>query len=268
MSKKLVIKDVEFGKVPYGYGNGTSSLAIYFDEAEGDYDYEAPDIEGKTFVKEEIVAHGLMMDLIDILKKKNLENRWSEVLLAKNWVYLIGTCVVAPEHRVYSAPFFELIDKVALDVQTKVIKDRVLQGADVTPEQEEKLKAEYMKHVSSPLTTLVCEPTYFTGKEDFYQRFRTILCKYPLGEDIQINPMVCVEIGNHNFASVVFDVDNFEKEKDVIENRYQKINAVTVNDNMVYVIDHKGDIELAKYAIEKGYRLNRALDYEGLVLKF
>ena len=80
--------------------------------------------------------------------------------------------------------------------------------------------------------------------------------------------MVCVEIGNHNFASVVFDVDDFAKEKDIIENRYQKINAVTVGDNMVYVIDHKGDIELAKYAIEKGYRLNRALDYEGLVLKF
>ena len=209
-----------------------------------------------------------MMDLIDILKKKNLENRWSEVLLAKNWVYFIGTCVVDPEHRKYSAPFFELIDKVALDVQTKVIKDRVLQGAEATAESEEKLKAEYMKHVSSPLTALVCEPKFFTGKEDFYQRFRTILCKYPLGEDVQINPMVCVEIGNHNFASVVFDVNDFEKEKDIIEDRYQKINAVTVNDNMVYVIDHKGDYELAKYAIEKGYRLNRALDYEGLVLKF
>ena len=158
--------------------------------------------------------------------------------------------------------------KVALDVQTRVIKDRVLQGAEATAESEEKLKAEYMKHVSSPLTALVCEPKFFTGKEDFYQRFRTILCKYPLGEDVQINPMVCVEIGNHNFASVVFDVNDFEKEKDIIEDRYQKINAVTVNDNMVYVIDHKGDYELAKYAIEKGYRLNRALDYEGLVLKF
>lgn len=268
MSKKLVINDVEFGKVPYGYGNGTSSLAIYFGEEDGEYTYEAPKVEGKTFVEEEIVAHGLMMDLIDILKKKNLENRWSEVLLAKNWVYFIGTCVVDPEHRKYSAPFFELIDKVALDVQTRVIKDRVLQGAEATAESEEKLKAEYMKHVSSPLTALVCEPKFFTGKEDFYQRFRTILCKYPLGEDVQINPMVCVEIGNHNFASVVFDVNDFEKEKDIIEDRYQKINAVTVNDNMVYVIDHKGDYELAKYAIEKGYRLNRALDYEGLVLKF
>ena len=143
-----------------------------------------------------------------------------------------------------------------------------MQGAEATAESEEKLKAEYMKHVSSPLTALVCEPKFFTGKEDFYQRFRTILCKYPLGEDVQINPMVCVEIGNHNFASVVFDVNDFEKEKDIIEDRYQKINAVTVNDNMVYVIDHKGDYELAKYAIEKGYRLNRALDYEGLVLKF
>ena len=268
MSKKLVINDVEFGKVPYGYGNGTSSLAIYFGEEDGEYTYEAPKVEGKTFVEEEIVAHGLMMDLIDILKKKNLENRWSEVLLAKNWVYFIGTCVVDLEHRKYSAPFFELIDKVALDVQTRVIKDRVLQGAEATAESEEKLKAEYMKHVSSPLTALVCEPKFFTGKEDFYQRFRTILCKYPLGEDVQINPMVCVEIGNHNFASVVFDVNDFEKEKDIIEDRYQKINAVTVNDNMVYVIDHKGDYELAKYAIEKGYRLNRALDYEGLVLKF
>ena len=28
MSKKLVIKDVEFGKVPYGYGNGMSSIRM------------------------------------------------------------------------------------------------------------------------------------------------------------------------------------------------------------------------------------------------
>ena len=37
MSKKLVINDVEFGKVPYGYGNGTSSLAISFSEEDGEY---------------------------------------------------------------------------------------------------------------------------------------------------------------------------------------------------------------------------------------
>lgn len=264
MGKKLVIKDVEFGKVPYGYGNGMSSLAIYFDEADGEYDYKAPEVEGKTFVEEEIVAHGLMMDLVEKIKSKNLETRWSEVLLAKNWVYLVGSCLASTEHRKFSVPFIELVDKLSLDIQLKVIKDRVL-GTDV---DDENTKSEIMKRLKSPLTSFVCEPKYFTGKEDFYQRFRTILCKYPLEPQVDFSQMACVEIGNHNFASVVFDVHDFEKEKDIIEDRYQSINAVTVSDDRVYVIDHKGDVELAKYAIGKGYRLNRALDYEGLVLKF
>lgn len=263
MAKKLVIKDAEFGKVPYGYGNGMSSLAIYFGEEDGEYTYKAPEVEGKTFVEEEIVAHGLMMDLIDILKKKNLENRWSEVLLARNWVYFVGESLASPEHRKFSVPFLELVDKLALDVQVKVIKDRVLTDAD-----DENTKAEIMKHIQSPLTAFVGEPKYFTGKEDFYQRFRTILCKYSLADDAEFNQMACVEIGNHNFASVVFDIKDFAKEGKIIEDRYQKIDAVTVSNDRVYVVDHKGDVELAKYAIDKGYRLNRALDYEGLVLKF
>lgn len=263
MSKKLVIKDVDFGKVPYGYGNGMSSLAIYFGEEDGEYTYKAPEVEGKTFVEEEIVAHGLMMDLINALKEKNLESRWSEGLLARNWVYFVGECLASPEHRKFSVPFLELIDKVSLDVQVKVIKDRVLTAAD-----DEKTKAEIMKCIKSPLTAFVCEPKYFTGKEDFYQRFRTILCKYSLKDDTDFSQMACVEIGNHNFASVIFDVSDFSKEEKIIEDRYQKINAVTVSDDRVYVVDHKGDVNLAKYAISKGYRLNRALDYEGLVLKF
>ena len=261
--KKLVIKDVEFGKVPYGYANGMSSLAIYFDEEEGDYTYEAPEVEGKTFAKEEIVAHGLMMDIIDILKKKSLENRWSEVLLARNWVYFVGSAIASPDNRVYSSALFDLVDHVALDVQKKVIKDRV--GLDP---DDEKSKSEIMKHLAAPLTALVTEPMYFTGKEDFYQRFRTILCKYNLDKDAEFSSMACVEIGNHNFASIVLDVTDFATQKDVIEEKYQKINAITVEEARVYMIDHKGDMDLAKYAIEKGYRLNRALDYEGLILKF
>lgn len=264
MSKKLVIKDVEFGKVPYGYGNGMSSIAIYFDEEEGEYTYKAPEVEGKTFVEEEIVAHGLVMDLMDKLKDKGIEDKWSEVLLARNWVYFVGACLASPEHRKFSAPFLEFIDKLALDIQVKVIKDRVLpEGGD-----DDKVKAEIMKRLQSPLTAFVCEPKYFTGKDDFYQRFRTILCKYPLGEKDEFNQMACVEIGNHNFSTVVFDVKDFKKEKETIEKRYIDIGAVTVSDDRVYMIDHTGDADLAKYAIGKGYRLNRALDYEGLVLKF
>lgn len=264
MAKKLVVKDVEFGKVPYGYGNGTSSLAIFFDEVDGDYTYEAPKDSGdKKFVEEEIVAHGLMMDLIDILKKKKLETRWSEVLLSKNWVYFVGSCLASPDSRKYSAPFLELVDRVALDVQLKVIKERTNLDPD-----DDKMKSEVMKRIQAPLTAFVAEPKYFTGKDDFYQRFRTILCKYSLEDNAEFSPMACVEIGNHTFASVVFDVHDFSKEKKVIEDRYLKINAVTVPDDRVYMVDHKGDIELAKFAIEKGYRLNRALDYEGLVIKF
>ena len=262
---KLTIKDVEYGYSPYGYANGMPCLAVYFGSEEGDkYDYEAPEVEGKTFTEEEIVAHGLMMDLLDKIKEKNLENKWSEFLLSRNWGFFVGSVVANPDVRKYSGPFFELIDRVALDVQRKVLKERV--GLDET---DEKMKAEIMKYIQPPKSQLVIEPKYFTGKEDFYQRFRTILCKYPLTEaEDDFNAMACVEIGNHNFAAVVFDVDDFNKQKDIIESKYMKINAVTVENARVYVVDHKGDLDVAKFAQEKGYRLNRALDYDGVVLNF
>ena len=62
-----------------------------------------------------------------------------------------------------------------------------------------------------------------------------------------------------------------EKQKKIIEEVYNKenANAITLPEDRIFCIDHTGNSEIAKYASEKGYRINRAMEYEGdLVLKF
>lgn len=262
MSKKLIIESVSFGKVPYGPGCGTTSLGIFFKEVEGEYDYKTPDTEDKDKIPDqnEIIAHGLYMDLVEALKTAKLENRWSEVLLAKNYVYFVGDCIAAPEHREHALDFLALIDASALQIQKKVITDNI--------KDSEQQKAALMQHLCSPLTCFVCSPTYYTASTEFYQAFRLVICKYPLAKDAIFNQLACIEIGHPPFTVVIFDIDDFEKQKDIIESRYESTGAIAVKEDRVYLIDHTGNVDIAKYAIEKGYRLNRAMDYPGYTLNF
>lgn len=268
---KLVIKSVEFGITPYGAGNGTHAVKVEFDEVEGTYSYEEPKEpkkDGSIWTNEEIAAFGLMQDVIKLLEEKDYGKEWSKFLLARNYGYFVGDMLAAPEHRDVSEKFFDLIDSTSLASQIKWLKD----VTGIT--EEDKLKAEYMKRLTAPLTTLVTKPLHFTGKDDFYQRFRFIVCKYPLGkeylkEHFNDMSMAIVEIANHNFAVGIFDFDGdtkeyFESYKDI----YKDGEIITLPGDRIFVVDHKGDKDLAKFAFEKGYRLNRALDYgDGISFK-
>lgn len=262
MSKRLVIEKVAYGKVPYGPGSGDTSVAVYFNEVEGEYDYEPlPETDGKKPTEEQNVAYGLMSDLLAKLKEADLENRWSEVLCAQTYVYFIGDCIASKENRPYSAAFLELVDKTAVEIQRRIIESRV--------KGDEERKSALMKQLAAPLTCFVCKPTYFTGSDDFYERFRIIICKYPLdSKEPGFNQMSVVQIGNHNFSVAIFDIDDFANQKSIIEDAYESIQAITTPPARTFIIDHKGDIEVAKYALAKGYRINRAMDYPGVCLDF
>jgi len=263
---KLEIEKVGYGIVPYGPGAGTLAVGVYFKEVEGEYTYEKPEDEkkdGTVWTDDEIAAHGLMADMLNLIKEKDIPEEWSKFLLAKHYGYFIGDCIAKAEHRPVTAKFFEMLDSAALAIQLKVIKERVI--------DPEKQKSEIMKQLAAPMGVLVVGPNNYTGRDDFYQRFRIILCKYPLDDEPNFNPMACVEIGNHNFATGILDFDgDFEKQKKIIEEVYNKenANAITLPEDRIFCIDHTGNSEIAKYASEKGYRINRAMDYDGdLVLK-
>ena len=264
---KLEIEKVGYGIVPYGPGAGTLAVGVYFKEVEGEYTYDKPKEEkkdGTVWTDDEIAAHGLMADMLNLIQKKDIPEEWSKFLLAKHYGYFIGDCIAKAEHRPVTAKFFEMLDSAALAIQLKVIKERVI--------DPEKQKSEIMRQLAAPMGVLVVGPNNYTGRDDFYQRFRIILCKYPLDDEPKFNPMACVEIGNHNFATGILDFDgDFEKQKKIIEEVYNKenANAITLPEDRIFCIDHTGNSEIAKYASEKGYRINRAMVYEGdLVLKF
>lgn len=262
MSKKLIIENVTFGKVPYGPGCGETSIGVFFNEVEGEYDYEKPETTDKDKIpnETEIIAHGLYMDLIEALKTAKLENKWSEVLLARNYVYFVGDCIAAPEHRDNALAFLALVEKSSLQIQKTVITENI--------KDPEAQKAALMQHLCSPFTCFVCSPKYYTASAEFYEAFRQVMCKYPLGENDTFNQLACIEIGHPAFTSVIFDITDFDKQKEVIESRYESTGAIAVKENRVFLIDHTGNPEIAKFAIEKGYRLNRAMDYPGYTLNF
>jgi hypothetical protein len=215
---KLEIEKVGYGIVPYGPGAGTLAVGVYFKEVEGEYTYEKPEDEkkdGTVWTDDEIAAHGLMADMLNLIKEKDIPEEWSKFLLAKHYGYFIGDCIAKAEHRPVTAKFFEMLDSAALAIQLKVIKERVI--------DPEKQKSEIMKQLAAPMGVLVVGPNNYTGRDDFYQRFRIILCKYPLDDEPNFNPMACVEIGNHNFATGILDFDgDFEKQKKIIEEVYNK----------------------------------------------
>ena len=264
---KLVIEKVGYGIVPYGPGAGTHAVGVYFKETEGEYSYETPKEEkkdGTVWTPEEVAAKGLMTDMLKLIKDMDIPKEWTAFLLAKHYGYFIGDCIAKADHRPVTAKFFEMLDSAALAIQLEVIKNRVIDA--------EKQKSEIMKQLAAPRGVLVVGPNNYTGREDFYQRFNMVLCKYPLNDNPEFNPMACVEIGNHNFATGILDFDgDFEKQKKIIEEIYNKenANAITLPEDRIFCIDHTGNNDIAKYAVEKGYRLNRALEYEGdIVLKF
>lgn len=264
---KLVIENVGFGIVPYGPGSGTQAMGVYLKEVEGDYDYPTPEEKKKDeteWTDVEIAAHGLLTDLINKVKEANLAEEWSKFLLARNYGYFIGDCLAQSAHRPVSAKFFEMVDSAALAIQLRLIKERVVDA--------EKQKGEIMRSLAAPMGVLVVGPNNYTGRDDFYQRFRIILCKYPLNEKPEFNSMACVEIGNHNFSCGILDFDgNFETQAGIIDEVYcrDNANAITLPPERVYCIDHNGNTAIAKYALEKGYRINRAMEYDdNTVLKF
>lgn len=256
---KLVIEKVGFGIVPYGPGAGTQAMGVYFKEVDGDYDYPTPEEKKKDeteWTPEEIAAQGLLTDLVKQVKELDLAEDWSKFLLARNYGYFVGDCLAQTAHRPVAAKFFEMVDSAALALQLRIIKDRI---AD-----PEKQKSEIMKNLAAPMGVLVVGPNNYTGREDFYQRFRIILCKYPLNSDPKFNAMACVEIGNHNFSCGILDFDgDFESQAGIIEEVYCKdnANALTLPPERIYCIDHNGDTKIAKYALDKGFRINRAMEY-------
>lgn len=272
VTKKLVVKDVSYGIVPYGPGCGTHAISVVFGEEEGDYTYEEPKVEkkDKTIWKtEEIAAWGLLQDVLAALKEKELGDEWSKFLLVRNYGYFVGDCLSAPEHRPVSSLFFDMVDSSALAIQLKVLKEN-MGGAD-----DEKMKSAYLKQITAPSTVLVTRPLHFTGKDDFYQRFHFILCKYPLEKEyLKDNfnkmQMAIVEISNHNFATGILDFDKDVEEKmESFKTTYQNGDVFTLPEDRIFIIDHKGDDKLAEFSKESGYRLNRAMDYSGdVILKF
>lgn len=271
--KHMVVKSVEYGFVPYGPGCGTHGIGVFFGEEDGDYTYPEPTEKKKdnsAWTPDEIAATGLLKDVLQIFKDKDLGDEWSKFLVCRNYGYFVGDCLSAPEHRAVSAIFFDILDSSSLAVQIRIIKDKV--GAS----DKEKLNSEYMKQLNSPLTNLVTSPVHFTGKDDFYQRFRFITCKYPLDaeylkENFNKMQMAIVEISNHTFASGILDFDgDVEQQMAAFKDTYKNGDILTLPEDRIFVIDHTGDNTVLDFANTHGYRLNKALDYKGenKVLKF
>lgn len=254
---KLIISKVEFGKIPFGAGAGTSSIAVHFGVADGEYDYPAPKPNPKkpdyVYTPDEIAGHGLMGDLLKIIDAQGLGEEWTKVLVIQNYIYFVGECMAAPEHRAVASEFLNAFDACALAVQVELIKQR-----EPDPEKQKAIIAN--NGIQPALSFYVSAPKYFTGASEWYEHFRFLMVKYPLDET-SINPMALVEMGRHRFAVGILDIKDIEKDTKTIADKYESLDALTIPGDRTFVVDHEGSDKVVEYAISKGYRINVALPY-------
>lgn len=254
---KLVIEKVHYGLVPYGPGTGNRAIGITFAEAEGEYTYEAEkDEKGNPVTTDPttIAAAGILGDILKEVKEKELELPWANYLLGREYIYFIGTCTAAPEHRPVIESLLEGLSKMGLDVQKKSFES-------IAP--EDKL-GEVKKQLRAPMPVWVGEPKYYTGRDTFYEYFNLVLLKLPLTDGVQFNQMTMVEVANHAFSTYIIEMNkkDFENQKKVLEDSYKSIDALALPPQRIFVIDVDGDNTIAQFALDEGYRLNRKMIYD------
>lgn len=142
---------------------------------------------------------------------------------------------------------------MALEVQKKAFKD---------VEDQDKLSA-VKKQLHAPMPVFVGQPKYYTGKDTFYENFNLVLLQVPLSENPEFNQMTMVEVANHAFSTYVLKMNkkDFETQKKVLEESYEKIGALSLAPQRIFIVDEDGDDEIAQFALDRGYRINHKMGY-------
>lgn len=253
---KLVVEKVNYGVVPYGPGTGNRAIGVTFKEVEGNYTYEAEKDENGQPVTDDplmINAAGILNDILTEVKAKGYELPWANFLLGREYLYFIGTDTASPEGRPVIAAMLEGVSHMALETQKKAFES-------IAP--QDKL-GEVKKQLHAPMPVWVGEPKYYTGRDSFYENFNLVLLKVPLTENADFNQMTMVEVANHAFSTYILEVntEKFEEQTKVLKESYENIGALALPPQRIFIIDEDGDKQIAQYALDKGYRLNRKMSY-------
>ena len=253
---KLVVDKVEFGVAPYGADYGNRALAVFFKEVDGEYTYEAPkDLpEGVTLHEDEIIGNGLFEDVMAKVGEAKQESYFSKFLMGAKSCYFVGSCLSSAENRKYSLVMFDAISRAALETQKKIFAEQGASESDV------------MKQLRAPYMVWLTEPKNFTGRINFSEQFNLVLCKMPISD--KWNQMALVQIGNHNFTSFVFEIDNkkdVDEQLKTIESEYIARDAITVLPIKVFIVDKsdKPNKKVFDFAEKYGWRIQRSLKSYG-----
>lgn len=252
---KLVVDKVQYGVVPFGADQGNRTLAVYFKEIDGDYDYKAPKDLPKdvTLTEEQIIGNGLFEDILEKVKDAKQEDYFSKFMMGYKSCYFVGDCLSSPDQRKYSLVMFEALSSASLETQKKVYSDN---GADDGSEIMKKLRAPYMVYV--------CSPKYFTGRVNFCEQFNLVLCKMPISDEW--NQMALVQIGNHNFTSFIFELGDdkpIEEQLKTIKSEYIDREALTVPPIKIFLVDKTDTHQAFDFAEENQWRIQRSLKLFG-----
>lgn len=253
---KLVVNKVSYGLVPYGPGTGNRAIGIYFTEVEGEFDYVSEkDEKGNDLTTDPVTikSAGLLKDILDSIQAAKLEIPWANFLLGREYTYFIGEETANPAYRDIIANLMAGLSHMALEVQKKAFKD---------VEDQDKLSA-VKKQLHAPMPVFVGQPKYYTGKDTFYENFNLVLLQVPLSENPEFNQMTMVEVANHAFSTYVLKMNkkDFETQKKVLEESYEKIGALSLAPQRIFIVDEDGDDEIAQFALDRGYRINHKMGY-------
>jgi hypothetical protein len=198
----LKIKDIKFGLIPTGPAIGTSSIQIFFEEKDGEYELDDYDKGKKWEFNQEsrvVLEHprDLFIEFIDKIKQKKLEKEFCRATDSHHCCFLIymGGVIDNPKN-------FDEFNRLIVDLSNSAWNYQISIG----------IKFDRMK---APFSIFVGVPTFLTGKNQFYQLYNTT---YPIlhfkgDEEPNFNALSLQESLNGQSSIMTIFYENGNKDK-------------------------------------------------------
>jgi len=208
----LQINNINYGLIPFGPANGQPAIQIDITETEGDWE------KGKLF-----------SDFKNMIEDKGLNQEYITAINGslKNFLVFNGGYIEKENNYNEWDDFHIALSKDSVHTQTSL---------KLTPD---KLKP--------PFCIWVGHPTWFTGKNNFYQYFN---CAYAIVRNGNYAQLALQEIINHQFSTVCILSEVYKK---IIKELLGKFNLAH---KLIVVNDNNNEDKMLEYCLDSKLKYN------------
>ena len=196
----LKIKNIKYGMIPTGPALGMTSLQVFFEDIEGEYELDEYDLGKKWEQNKETkiiteVPRELFLEFLNVIQEKNLQKEYETATnsLQSCFILFMGDTIDDPRN-------FKEFNRFHIDLSNRSWNYQISIGVEINK-------------MRPPYSIFAGIPKFMTGKNQFYELFNTI---YPLlkftQEPTNYNILALQECFNGPFtlATIFFDNGKIE----------------------------------------------------------